>query len=240
MEAKSNLPSPKTIESVLIRGDLAELTEEQRLSYYRQVCESVGLNTLTKPFDYLKLNNKLVLYAKRDATDQLRKLHNVSVKVVAREKIEDCYVVTAQASMPSGRVDESTGAVSVGHLKGDALANAYMKAETKAKRRVTLSICGLGLLDETEVESISDDQKKIEIAVPADPGDFVLNFTKGYKGRKIKDIPEEALRDLLTWCKTKQTFIDFQMAASIYLEQLPQDVSQTFFEPLPPEEQITQ
>ena len=31
-----------------------------------------------------------------------------------------------------------------------------MKAETKAKRRVTLSICGLGMLDETEVESIPD------------------------------------------------------------------------------------
>jgi hypothetical protein len=29
-----------------------------------------------------------------------------------------------------------------------------MKAETKAKRRVTLSICGLGLLDETEVETV--------------------------------------------------------------------------------------
>ena len=29
-----------------------------------------------------------------------------------------------------------------------------MKAETKAKRRVTLSICGLGVLDETEVENV--------------------------------------------------------------------------------------
>ena len=29
-----------------------------------------------------------------------------------------------------------------------------MKAETKAKRRATLSICGLGLLDESEVETI--------------------------------------------------------------------------------------
>ena len=28
-----------------------------------------------------------------------------------------------------------------------------MKCETKAKRRVTLSICGLGMLDETEVET---------------------------------------------------------------------------------------
>jgi hypothetical protein len=39
-------------------------------------------------------------------------------------------------------------------LKGDALANALMKAETKAKRRVTLSIAGLGWLDETELETI--------------------------------------------------------------------------------------
>jgi hypothetical protein len=30
-----------------------------------------------------------------------------------------------------------------------------MKCETKAKRRVTLSICGLGMLDETEVDSLN-------------------------------------------------------------------------------------
>jgi hypothetical protein len=42
----------------------------------------------------------------------------------------------------------------LGNLKGDALANALMKSETKAKRRVTLSIAGLGWLDETELETI--------------------------------------------------------------------------------------
>jgi hypothetical protein len=42
----------------------------------------------------------------------------------------------------------------VGHLKGDALANALMRAETKAKRRVTLSLAGLGWLDETEIVTI--------------------------------------------------------------------------------------
>jgi hypothetical protein len=43
-----------------------------------------------------------------------------------------------------------TLAVAIGALKGDALANAPMKAETKSKRRVTLSLAGLGWLDETE------------------------------------------------------------------------------------------
>ena len=41
-------------------------------------------------------------------------------------------------------------------LKGEALANALMKAETKAKRRVTLSLCGLSWPDESEVESIPE------------------------------------------------------------------------------------
>jgi len=44
---------------------------------------------------------------------------------------------------------------------GGKVGNALMKAVTKAKRRVTLSICGLGILDETEVESIPN-------AVPLD------------------------------------------------------------------------
>jgi hypothetical protein len=55
---------------------------------------------------------------------------------------------------PDGRMDESTGVVTLGNARGDNLCNAMMKAETKAKRRVTLSICGLSMLDETEVETV--------------------------------------------------------------------------------------
>ena len=55
-----------------------------------------------------------------------------------KELLGDIYMVTAQAQMPDGRVDESTGALSVAGLKGEALATAYMKCEAKAKRRVTL------------------------------------------------------------------------------------------------------
>lgn len=154
----SNLVSTPNIsaqlEQVLISGDLASLSPAERVSYASAVCKSLGLNPLTKPFEYIKLNGKLVLYAKRDAADQLRRLHEVSIKITAREVLNEVYVVTAQASTPDGRTDESTGAVAIGGLKGEALANAYLKCETKAKRRVTLSICGLGLLDETEVESV--------------------------------------------------------------------------------------
>ena len=143
------------IEQVVIGGDLARLTPAQRVTYYRDVCRSLGLNPLTKPFAYLTLNSKLVLYAQRDCTDQLRKINSVSVKITDRQTMEGVYVVSAMATDKTGRSDESTGAVNIEGLTGEARCNAMMKAETKAKRRVTLSICGLGLMDETEVDSIA-------------------------------------------------------------------------------------
>ncbi|MGH8529694.1 MAG: hypothetical protein ACRETN_07610 [Nevskiales bacterium] len=142
------------IDQVVTAGDLSRLPAGERTKYYAEVCRSLGLNPLTKPFEFITLNGKLVLYARKDATDQLRKIHSVSVQIVSRDQIGDVYAVTARATDASGRTDESIGAVSLAGLRGDALCNAIMKAETKAKRRVTLSICGLGILDETELETI--------------------------------------------------------------------------------------
>jgi hypothetical protein len=149
----SALPA-ELMEQVVIGGDLSGLNPAQRAEYYGAVCRSLGLNPLTKPFEYLQLNGKLRLYALRDCADQLRRIHGISIYITNRENIADVYVVTARAKDRSAREDESTGVVTIGHLKGDALANAFMKAETKAKRRVTLSIAGLGWLDETELDTI--------------------------------------------------------------------------------------
>lgn len=148
------IETTNVLEGVVIGGDLSKLSPEQRLSYYRAVCSSMGLNPLTKPFDYINLSGRLTLYARKDATDQLRKLHDVSITKLERERIDTIYTVTAYAQDKAGRQDSSIGAVNIENLKGDALANAIMKAETKSKRRVTLSICGLGMLDETEIETI--------------------------------------------------------------------------------------
>jgi len=148
------LPSPEVLSSVLLGGNLRDLSPKQQVSYYAAVCDSLGLNPLTKPFEFITLSGKLVLYATRNATDQLRKNYQISVTITAREVIEDTYVVTARATLPSGRADESIGAVPIAGLKGEARSNAMMKAETKSKRRVTLSLVGLSTLDESEVDSI--------------------------------------------------------------------------------------
>jgi hypothetical protein len=66
------------MESVLADGDLSKLSSDQRVTYYFQVCESLGLNPYTRPFDYITLNGKRVLYPKRDCTDQLRRLRKIA------------------------------------------------------------------------------------------------------------------------------------------------------------------
>jgi hypothetical protein len=142
------------IEQVVMQGDLSKLNPEQRVLYYKKVCDSAGLNPFTRPFDYITLNGKLTLYAKKDATDQLRKVNGISIDKLEDRIVDDLYIVKAFARTKDGRTDAATGAVTIGHLKGEAKANAIMKAETKAKRRVTLSISGMGLVDESETESI--------------------------------------------------------------------------------------
>jgi hypothetical protein len=116
----------------------------------------MGLDPFTKPFDILRLNGKEVLYCTRSGTQQLNKLHKVSHTITSRDTNADAgvYIVTSKASLPDGRCTESIGAVNIAGLKGEMYANAIMKAETKAKRRATLDLLGLGVLDESEAESI--------------------------------------------------------------------------------------
>ena len=169
-------------EKVLLGGDLARLTPAERLSYYNSVCTSIGLNPLTRPFEYLVLNDRMVLYARKDCTDQLRDLHGISIEIASREVIDGVCVVTVRAKNMTERTDESVGAVPFMKENGkwersdngksffkpdgtysplglDARSNAMMKAETKAKRRVTLSICGLGMFDESEIDTVTDVKK---------------------------------------------------------------------------------
>lgn len=146
-------------ERALLLGDLSKLDENGRASLIGSICDRLGIEPLTQPFAYIVLNGKLTLYAKRDCTDQLRKRQNVSITITSREMMDDLYVVTARATTPNGRTDESTGVVNIGKAAGEIKANLLMKAETKAKRRVTLSICGLGIPDESEIESIPKEKR---------------------------------------------------------------------------------
>jgi hypothetical protein len=187
------------MEAVITKGDLARLTPQEKTQYYAEVCRSVGLNPFTRPFEYISLSGKLTLYARREATDQLRRMNGISLQVISREVVGDILTVHVRATDKTGRTDEDFGAVSIKGLAGEALSNASMKAITKAKRRVTLSISGLGFLDESELEGIPAHER----AAPADTrpqldafaGDAVDADALERDGRQVAASGLNALRD---------------------------------------------
>lgn len=141
----------EAVEQAMLVGDLAKLKPELRVQYYNAVCLSLGLNPLTRPFDFIKDDSgKLQMYARKECAEQLRKLHKVSVLEAGREWIDEhTLCIMVRASTPDGRQEDEMGIVYLAGkdgkpFTGQLRANQMMKCLTKAKRRATLAICGLG------------------------------------------------------------------------------------------------
>lgn len=234
---KSDIKSTELslIEQVVLQGDLSKLTAEQRVIYYNKVCDSLGLNPYTGPFAYISLSGKLTLYAKKDATDQLRDVKKISIIDLEAQMVDDLYIVKAKASNQYGRTDESTGAVTMGHLKGEAKANAMMKAETKAKRRVTLSICGLGWVDESEIDSIPNARK---VEVDLNTGEIKKELTTvnlkneqiEIKNDKLSPKQVEEIKMILEECDDKFKEWFYKVIKGHHKAKDIEDLSSIFFE----------
>jgi len=225
------------VEAALATNDLSKLSTPARVAYYNAVCESVGLNPLTQPFAYITLEGKLTLYARKECSEQLRAINKISTQIISRNRVGDMYEVHARASDKNGRTEEDFAVVPLTdkygkELTGNNLANAQMKCVTKAKRRVTLAISGLGLLDESEIETIRNvtpaDNPQIpnplhsgapempDDTIPEDAqshptdsaeieiglGDFVCNIGKKHIGRKLSEFQVKELEEYLAWMKS--------------------------------------
>lgn len=150
----------RVVESLVLRGDISELTPEERSGYYVQLCESIGLSPASLPFIPLRLNGKEILYASRNATDQLAAMHRITREIIDGPKVIDLagtklvYAV-CKATHPNGRSETAVATVALTDP-----VNVLMKAETKSKRRATLSILGLGMLSQDEVDDIPSQDKQ--------------------------------------------------------------------------------
>lgn len=151
---------PAAIEAALLEGDVQCLKPEERTAYYRAICESVGLNWLTRPLDLLKgQDGKYRFYFRKEATDQLARASQISFTTLHRERIEDLYIVEVRGTLPGGRSLDDQGIVPYPEKAAPTdRANAMMKATTKARRRVTLGLVGLGwqVADEDQRGAVVD------------------------------------------------------------------------------------
>jgi hypothetical protein len=183
------------MEQVIIKGNLQSLSEADRVMYYNAVCNSVGLNPLTQPLEYIVLNGKLTLYWRKAATDQIRALRHITITSLTPSREGELLLVVATGRDATGREDSAIGAVSIKGLAGEALANAVMKAETKAKRRLTLPLAGLGFTTEDDLEGIVTDP------VPPEPPQSLAERVQARKATIAPPAePEPAVEPLGDFC----------------------------------------
>lgn len=157
-EAKEQDDTQAAIMAIIRRGGTAGLTPEEKARYLQALCKSLGINELTMPIQFITFQGKEIAYVTRGATDQLAAKHNVSRFVVEGPCLKDfsgtkLLYCRVEAKMPNGRCDTS---IATSSARIDE--NSLMKVESKAKRRATLSILGLGMLAEEEADDLSASQ----------------------------------------------------------------------------------
>ncbi len=148
---------------MLAGGDLSALSVDEKVQFIDLMKKQSGLEKMVMPFSILKLDSKEMLYAPKGTTDELRRMHNLSFDDIRYEttgKTVMCHVMITDGK----RRDFDCGVVSIEGLDAAGCANAQMAATTKAKRRATLSFCGLGMIDESEFDTIQKQMTTSEIA----------------------------------------------------------------------------
>ena len=136
--------------------------------------------------------------------------------------------------LPGGRFVDSSGSVAVAGLEREPLANAMMTAETKSKRRATLSLLGLGLLSEEEALTVAgavveplpcgerDGERKVD-AVPPKRHYGDEEFPTGpYRGMTLEQLlaskGENQVAGGVAWLEHQGTHGEFTRRAREFLK----------------------
>ncbi len=148
--------SPEVRRKVILHGDLSGLNDAQLEEYYLALCRYLNLEPSTRPFNFLKTRQGLILYVNNEAFNQLRRLHNISCRILEEGFVPGTqpYRVKSESRDPDGRIAEDIGVTDCEGLRGADLANAMMKTVTKAHNRSTKRLIGISLPDENEAETI--------------------------------------------------------------------------------------
>ena len=146
--------------------DTRALDKNQRRAVLVELARKLGLNPLSNAVMFLLTNGRETLYVTKQGTDQIaarEKLRRETIKGPEVVQIENRKVVFCQvrATHPDGRSEVSTATLAL-----QDVVNDLMKCESKAKRRATLSVCGLGLLAEDEIEAIPGAQRADVVTAP--------------------------------------------------------------------------
>lgn len=153
--SSDSTPSFQKAELALMRGDLRGLTKGQIAEVVEGLARDAGLNPALSPIDVIPTREgRLVPYINAKGAAALRRLHGLEVTAIDLVK-ERAGLVVLRCILrrPDGTTDMAYGAADWREDRPADEARAWMVAETRAKRRATMSAVGIfleGPSDEVE------------------------------------------------------------------------------------------
>ena len=144
-------------QAVAANRDTSQLRPEHRGALLNELARALRLNPLTKPVIFLKTGQGESIYVTRQGADQIAARLRLNRETVAGPEVRDIlgvkvFFCQVKVTAPDGRFETATAT-----LPATDPLMGLMKVETKAKRRATLSIAGLGMLSEEDAEEMGLD-----------------------------------------------------------------------------------
>jgi hypothetical protein len=205
----NDLSKHVSVESVMnsvlaAQGDLSVLGFDELNVYLNYLIDKYGLDRASAPIRLIrdKDTGKLLPYATKAATDQIRLNNGISVveQNMQFSPTGDAVIVTVKVVDRTGRMDIDTGSVLLTGAIGEEYSNKIMACVTKAKRRATLAISGISILDEIEVQSMA--YKFVTVEQPSQINNIVNHenndvVNEPHQGASISQQDKERIDNLI-------------------------------------------
>lgn len=178
----SELRQSESMRAYLRTGDLSTLPEAEQDRVLVKMCAHYGLDPILRPFCIIPAQGKKIWYPTKAATDMVASRDALTRKFKERRIDKELMICEIIMEITDGkRIEEGTAVVSLGEfvrdpksgqiteqmMRGEAVANAIMRCETKAKRRATLA--WFGMPDGTGGEDLESPPATSSTARPVQP-----------------------------------------------------------------------
>ncbi len=184
------------INAYLRTGELQGFSDEMLNDIYAKECRRLNLDPFDRPFDVISFKKgSLRLYLTSKGNDTLAAIHNISrvtihqpqVRVVQKALLVYCQ---SEAILPAGRRQSASAFLPYNEV---TLATDLMKIETKAERRATMKLMGIGALLEDDLSSIPNVMLPAVEPKQLDPGTLSTFVTMCLTSSDIRrDFPDIA------------------------------------------------
>jgi len=142
----------------MVYNGLDSLTKEEKVKLIEMICNEYDLNAALGHIQVIKKSNRNILYITKSGANHLMFKNQLSSEITNTAMASNILSFRVRVYNDKRSVEN----VGVMHywdgIKSDELSNRIMACHTKAVRRAVIAFCGLGVLDETELDfKIKDD-----------------------------------------------------------------------------------